>query len=60
MNCGRHDDDFLVRTDGDIELGEKGGVFVSSHEYSGEITIGNTKPCPFKMVKTSGKKIVSE
>ena len=60
LNSGRHNDDFLVRTDGDVEPGEKGGVFVSPHEYSGEITIGNTKPRPFKMVKTSRKKIVSE
>lgn len=53
-------DDFLVRPDGDVEPRVEGGVFVSPREYGGEITAGNTKPHPFKMVKTDGKKIVSE
>ena len=53
LNSSRHDDDFLVRTDGDVEPGTEGGVFVSPREYSGEITAGNTKPRPFKMVRES-------
>ena len=53
LNSGRHDDDFLVRTDGDVEPGTDGGVFVSPREYGGEITAGNTKPRPFKMVRES-------
>ena len=60
LNSSRHDDDFLVRTDGDVEPGTEGGVFVSPREYSGEITTGNTKPRPFKMVRESAMCIVSE
>ena len=51
LNSGRHDDEFLVM-DGD--------KFVSPSEYGGEITADNTKPRPFKMVKTGGKKTISE
>lgn len=51
LNGGRHDDEFLVKD---------GGRFVSPRGYGGEITAGNTKPRPFKMVKAGGKKTISE
>lgn len=35
LNSGRHDDDFLVRTDGNVEPGTEGSVFVSPREYGG-------------------------
>ena len=60
LNSGRHDDDFLVRTDGDVEPGVKGGVFVSPRGYGGEITASNTKPRPFKMVRESAMCMVRE
>lgn len=57
LNSGRHDDDFLVRTDGDVEPGAEGGIFVSPREYAGKITAGNTKPRPFKMVRESNDEV---
>ena len=60
LNSGRHYDDFLVRTDGDVEPGTEGGVFVSPCEYGGKITTDNTKPRPFKMVRESARCTVRE
>ena len=51
LNSGRHDDEFLVRD------GEK---FVRPDKYKGEITAGNTKPRPFKMVRESARGTVRE
>jgi len=51
LNSGRHDDAFLVKD---------GKKFVRPDEYDGEITPDNTKPRPFKMVKTGETKTISE
>lgn len=44
LNSGRHNGDFIVKAN---------GKFMHPDKYDGKITMNNTKPKPFKMVKQS-------